>query len=151
VHDSVEGLEPSCNEDPSSFQAMAGAVWLRRTLRIERISCFGAKVAHLLDRMVDGIYHLPESALQRAEWHNDHHVEISWYRGISTYDSDELTRMVLLCHELSIRGTVKPSNPRYLRLGFSRRIRNGGLCDGHPTIQRVLMGFNSRWSETRRA
>jgi hypothetical protein len=139
--DSSEPREIYHDEDPARFQGLRGAVWIRSNFRVET-SNFGAKVAHLLDRLARGIHNIPGGGLRRAQWHHNDYVEVSLYGCMSTYDSDDLTRLVFLCHELSVRGRIGPCGPRHLRLGLSRRIRNGGLCDGHPTLERALIGYD---------
>jgi hypothetical protein len=130
-------------EDLTRFHQLHGASWLRSNFQVE-LSDFGAKVAHLLDRWVDGIYHLSERALERVDWKHEQRIEISWHGGLSTYDASQLTRLVLLCHELCVRGEIEPCNPNHLRIRFSRRDRTGGLCEGHPTIGQVLLECDVR-------
>lgn len=147
--ESPESLEVYRDEDPARFQESQGAVWIRRAFNVQT-SNFGAKVAHLLDRLAKGIYHITSPSLGRAKWNNDTCVEITCYGSMSTYDDDALTRLVLLCHELSVRAEVEACNPQYLRIRFSRRVRNGSLVDGHPTLERALILLRGL-AEVRRA
>lgn len=146
--DCNEPLEVYRQEDPARFQDLKGPVWLRNSLGI-KTSNFGARVAHLLDRLAGGIECLSLGALERVRWDDDQFIEVIWYGPLETYHPDSLTRLVLLCHELSIRAKLIPFSGECLRVEFSRRIRNGGLLDGHPTIHRALMAFDREGREVR--
>lgn len=139
--DSLESREAHADEDPARFQDFRGAVWIRSNLSV-KTSNFGARVAYLLDRLMPGIHNVPCRSLEQAKWSDDNTVRITWYGSLSTYDSNKLTELVLLCHDLSIRCEIEPCAPRYLRLSFGRRIRNGSLYEGHPTLTRVLIGYD---------
>lgn len=69
--------------------------------------------------------------------------------GLSTYDSDELTRFVLLCHERCWRGWVTSSGPNRLRLWVAPRVRIEGAPDSEmsrvcPTIEQAIEA-EGRW------
>lgn len=139
--DPSESREIYRDEDSARFQALKGAVWLRGNLGV-KTSNFGARVAHLLDRLAPGIHNVSPRSLERAKWDDEHAIQITWYGSLATYDSNQLTRLVLLCHDLSIRAEIEPCGPNYLRLRFGRRIRNGSLYEGHPTLTRALIGYD---------
>jgi len=138
VVDPSEPREIYRDEDPARFQESHGARWIRSAFDV-RTSDFGAKVAHLLDRVAKGIYHVSSPSLGRVKWDDNQCVEVTWHGSMSTCDDDTLTRLVFLCHELSVRAELEACGPQYLRIRFSRRIRNGSVFDGHPTIERTLI------------
>jgi hypothetical protein len=55
-----------------------------------------------------------------------------------TWDSNQLTLLVLLAHEMCVRVEVKPCNMQYLKLCFSPRdCRDGDIYKRHPTIEQA--------------
>jgi hypothetical protein len=77
----------------------------------------------------------------------------SWSVGnvnpMSTFDSDELTRLVFLAHEHALRVEVLPSGPRCLRIAATKRCRledapSWPLVEGHPTLDQAVGKFRER-------
>lgn len=88
-----------------------------------------------------GINHAPKRRRDAA-----HTVSVSVYApcGISTYDYDELTRFVLLCHDRCYRGVVAQSAPRHLRLSITKRSRdNDSIAENHPTVEEAVAHLRS--------
>ena len=104
------------------------------------MSPLGIAVANLLGEMVRGIYHLD---VNKVDWSEQRRlvVNLDKYgsRRLSTWDWDELTRLVLLCHDRALRVELKPCNFRIIRLIFSQRTcRTGDFCTLHPTAEEAL-------------
>lgn len=59
-------------------------------------------------------------------------------RDLSTYDTDSLTRLVFAAHERCCRVEIDPAGPRGVRVCVSRRSREGGYSERHPTIETAL-------------
>lgn len=88
-----------------------------------------------------GINHAPKRRRDAA-----HTVSVSVYApcGLSTYDYDELTRFVLLCHERCYRGAVSQSAPRHIRLSITKRSRESDRIEAnHPTIEEAVAHMRS--------
>lgn len=59
---------------------------------------------------------------------------------LATFDSDDLTRLVLLAHEKCIRAQVESGGPNRLRIAIWGRKRDGLMHERHPTMGQVLEG-----------
>lgn len=57
---------------------------------------------------------------------------------LSTFDNDELTRMVILAHDYCVRLEVSPASSRHLRLYIHARDREGSIWKRHPNIHRAV-------------
>lgn len=115
--------------------------YVRARLRLYGVQCsaFGERVAALLSAWVDGLHHVPDSQLRKADWANEHWIQLAWYGPLSTFDGDELTRLVVLAHDRCVRVELRPCNGRYVYLGFSPRAgREGSIFERHPTIEDAL-------------
>lgn len=117
----------------------SGAGWLmnnilqsrdRKRLKVKataNLSPLGRRVADLLGQVYLGLYHLPTSALARANWDNKDWIAIVLPGELATCDGSELTRLVVLCHDAGIRLSISPKAFRYLELQFHQRtVREGG-------------------------
>jgi hypothetical protein len=68
---------------------------------------------------------------------------ISYLGGLSTYDCNDLTRLVLLAHAQCIRANVDQGGPNRLRIAIWRRQRDGSIFERHPTIEQAIEQFQS--------
>jgi hypothetical protein len=133
-----------------------GAEWL--VSRIPSASTLGRRVADILNTVWRGIYHISDADLLLTEdnWSHEHVVEIRIYSWVSTFDDDQLTALVILCHDRCVRLCIGPRNMHYITLRFTLRGRRGGINRYHPTleaaIERVRSGNNrvNSWQTTRR-
>lgn len=116
-----------------------GSEWIKRSLDIE-MSALGVEVADLLGDVFYGIYHLDYKALKRVDWSNNDWIEFSLgWQSLSTYDSDTLTRLVILCHDRLIRCSIQANAHKYLGLIFhKRKNRNGNFFERHSTIENAI-------------
>lgn len=70
--------------------------------------------------------------------------------GMSTFDDDRLTRLVLLAHELCFRAVVAPSAPRYLKIFITKRDSDATeFTRRHPTIEQAVESFKPRCGLTK--
>lgn len=136
----------------------AGVDWLRSNLKAavrrgekagkklmrEDISPLGVTVAEVLGYVFKGIYHLNVKALLRAEWWNQQTIYVAIHQELATWDSNVLTTLVVVCHDLGLRLAVHPHGPRLLRLQFTQRTsRDGGIAKRMPTLERHIEGIRS--------
>ena len=113
-----------------------GAAWLRQA-RITDISPLGEQAANLLGDLFSGLYHL-DTAL-KVDWSNAHHIEVRVSgKGLATFDSNLLTRLVFLAHDRCLRVEVEPRSNWSLTLVFHQRQREGCTWQRHPTIEQAL-------------
>lgn len=94
---------------------------------------FATLVADILGCVWRGIEHVPASTLARAHWKATM-VELTIPGGLATYDSAQLTELVILCHAAAVRFEISPASHRYMRLQFWPRRRGGKRCESHPTL-----------------
>ena len=59
--------------------------------------------------------------------------------GFSTFDFDNLTRLVFLAHEKCIRVELTQGGPRAIKIAiWKRKGRTGSIYERHPTIENAL-------------
>ncbi len=112
-----------------------GAEWIKRSLK-KTMSPLGIQVADLLGDVFLGIYHLDYKALERVNWDNDDYIIfVLSYHSLSTVDSNELTKLVVFCHDRALRMDIKSVAPKRLELLFHQRVREGDFYHVCPTIE----------------
>lgn len=113
----------------------------------DKLSPFQARVMNILGLSLGGIYNAP-IAWDRVMWgapgarFQHMHVPLS-YGHLSTFDSRDLTLLVLACHNARIRMSISPYGMRGLMLSFSQRDRAGTTMDGHPDIAEAVAAFDA--------
>jgi hypothetical protein len=60
---------------------------------------------------------------------------------LATFDSNDLTRLVLLAHDRCIRVAVEPLNCKYMRIAVWKRERVGSIFERHPTMEQAIEAF----------
>jgi len=112
---------------------MKGSEWVRSSKK--ELSPFGEDVADLLGQVFDGIYHISD-AVWKTDFTGEKFITMSIYENgnFATYDSDYLTRLVLLAHEKNIRVCIRASTHNYLKIEFMVVDRSGFFRDNHPTL-----------------
>lgn len=127
----------------------AGSDWIKRNFKVQ-MSPLGEKVADLLGDLYLGIYHVDDKALKKVEWSNPHRMEfvLGWVE-LATTDCDELTRLVILCHDRLVRCSIRPRSFKYICLTFSERInRDGHFYERHPTIEQAIKHTRAMYEVT---
>lgn len=109
----------------------------------ETPSAHGLRVAELLDRW-QGLSHIDNGALEKAKWSSERYIEIWTSRTLSTYDFDELTRLVFLAHDMCIRVEIRNHGPNRLKLMFHPRKREGNIAERHPTLEQAVAKWRER-------
>jgi hypothetical protein len=69
---------------------------------------------------------------------------ISHVGSLSTFDFDDLTRLVFLAHARCIRAEIGQGGPNRLRIAIWKREREGCIYERHPTIEQALEAFKNR-------
>ena len=115
------------------------------------LSDLGKDVADLLGDWQRGIYHLNYTELYKVQWENKLWMEITIYSPrMSTFDFDDLTRLVFLAHERAIRIELEPATHHYMKLIFHKRTH--GPKDGdilhHPSLEEAVNLFKQTVYET---
>ena len=107
----------------------------------------GYRVANLLDLLVNGLHHLDQQAAKKARWDDRLFVQLNWrYDEFATHDSNLLTKLVFLAHDLCIRVSIQSATIGMLRLMFHpREHREGGnFATRHPSLESAV----ERWRES---
>lgn len=60
---------------------------------------------------------------------------------LSTFDFNQLTRLVLMAHEKCIRVEVIPIRNYILQIAIHQRKREGSMIERHPTIEQAIEDF----------
>jgi hypothetical protein len=113
---------------------MSGSDWVRSSSAKE-ISPFGERVADMLGEVFSGIYHISNEVF-KTDFSRERYIAITFYENgqFATYDSDYLTRLVLMAHEKNIRVCVRAATHSYLKIEFMEVDRRGFFVDRHPTL-----------------
>lgn len=115
----------------------AGADWIVDAgMAPNGMSDLGRDAADLLGDLFLGIYHMDSKHLAKVDWSNDHHIAVTVYGAMSTYDNDMLTRLVLLSHDRMLRVEISARTHKYVGLLFHRRHgRHGPIARRMPTLE----------------
>ena len=124
----------------------SGSKWLFGNYPDLRPSDLGRKVANILGMVWNGLYHLDLNTIKKTNWSNPYCISVLIQKSLSTTDWEDLTELVVLCHDLAIRMDISP-HMRYLRLLFSQRTREGFYNQRHPTIEEAVRHCRERWDE----
>lgn len=98
---------------------------------------FEERAERLLSKVYRGIHHCGTIKKEPGQWSTNH------YGQISTYDFDELTRLVIAAHEFCVRVSIQSSGPRMVKIVLHpRKTREGDVFDRHPTIEDAITRYN---------
>lgn len=130
-------------EADNAYSRKQAAINKRYKPRPERtLSALGARGADLLGFVYRGLYHI---GVESVDWGRTDFIEISVRDGLATFDSQELTELVVLCHAEAIRLEIKASGPRRLKLWFSPRVREAETTyERHPTLAAAVEIINKK-------
>lgn len=106
---------------------------------------FALRAVRVVDAAFGGMHHVHAARWERG------HLRFAVYGGISTWDYNSLTTLVLASHEQCVRSEVVPSGPRQLGFFITRRVplAEAGECQivcGHPTLAEHLNRLEARLS-----
>jgi len=138
----------------------AGSEWIACMFDITP-SPLGRRVADILGHVWQGIYHIKIDYLQRVDWKNSHHISIKICGGLATFDANQLTTLVILCHDAAIRLEISSAKLKFrdedgnkcvvpaLELLFHQRQREGRLYERHPTMEEAITKARGAWERDR--
>ena len=92
------------------------------------------RAKRVLDIAYRGIYHLSWKAVKKKGFY----LEVNIPDGISTFDSDVLTRLVVAAHDQAVRVEIVQRGPRMLKLLLHPRVREGCITKRHDTIEAAV-------------
>lgn len=74
-------------------------------------------------------------------WRTVHHIGVD---GLSTFDYDMLTRLVLLAHDRCVRVSLYPRDRQNVYIVIVGKVRGSGtLVTDHPTIEEAVAKFRT--------
>ncbi len=112
--------------------------WVQTLQKDKPMSELGKTVANILGYVGCGMYNCPISH-KRIDWTDDYCIVVNWSHSLSNWDFDNLTRLVLECHERLVRIDIAGIAPRYLRMIFhQRKSREGYMNLRLPTIETMI-------------
>jgi hypothetical protein len=112
----------------------AGSNWIARNFG--EMSETGKAAADLLGDVFLGIYHMNYTSLKKVDWTDEWNIEVTVGKELSSFDGDELTRLLLLAHDRRMRVSLVGLGPHYMRLCISKRKkRTGQMHERLPTME----------------
>ena len=82
-----------------------------------------------------GLHHVP-----KLKWCHGW-AEVNAHDGMSTYDFNQLTALVIGAHEEAVRVEILQGGPRRLKLLLHPRQREGDMTRRHPTIEKAIEDY----------
>ena len=142
----------------STYQHMDHAAWMERqnaalnkrrgkrdAILPEKLTPFQARVVDIMGMVGGGIYNAPICQPQSIDWtYGGRGVSLMWNREMASFDFDQLTLLVLCCHEARIRVEITSGGPKRLRLSFWQRVsptENPNMACYHPSIDEAVARF----------
>ncbi|HKT85599.1 MAG TPA: hypothetical protein VJQ77_05885 [Novosphingobium sp.] len=121
--------------------------------RPEKLSAFQAKVIDICGIVGGGIYNAPIN-WERVEWGgggNWSGMWVPWRDGrMATFDSYQLTNLVLLAHASRIRVEIQARAKGHMMLSFFQRSHEGSMMERHPSIDEAVAAFRAYLPEDHR-
>ena len=142
-----------------SYITMDHAAWMESSLRAfnlieqskprrrlrevpETLTPFQRRVVQIMGIVGGGIYNAPICEVQRIDWtHGYSGVSLTWKRDLATWDFNQLTMLVFLCHEARIRCEIEAVAPHVMRLSFWQRGEDGNMSTRHPNLAEAVESF----------
>lgn len=139
----------------STYQFMDHADWVEKNNRALKRTR-GRRCQHLPDALTEfqkivcdilgmvggGIYNAPINH-ENIQWDESyaHAIRVVWRHEMASFDFDELTKLVFLCHTARIRVAIDGCGPHMIRLTFSERKAEGDIAVRHPNLAEAVAVF----------
>jgi hypothetical protein len=112
----------------------------------EKLSLFQARTFDILGIVGGGIYNAPID-WDNVEWLPFAALALPWRGDMATWDFEQLTTLLFLCHEARIRLDISAHRPHHLLLMFHQRSATGGIGKRHPNLAEAITDFDRRVPE----
>src|SRR3954470_23682975 len=107
----------------------------------EQLSDFQRRVVNIIGIVGGGIYNAPIN-VDKIDWrYGFNGISVIFQREMATWDFNQLTTLVFLCHEARIRCSLEGAGPRAVRLSFWARVATGDIAVRHPNLDEALANF----------
>lgn len=87
----------------------AGADWLSKSYPELKPSPLGLSVADMLGMVWNGLYHLDPRIIKKTNWADSYCISVLIRQSLSTADWENLTELVILCHDFAVRMDIAPT------------------------------------------
>lgn len=122
--------------------------WIKRQYKDVVLSELGTMVVQFLDKMW-GIHNCNKTSLGKVDWGNNTWIEVVIDKMMSTVDNNDLTRLVVIAHNMMLRVEMTGIGPGYVKLQFHQRsLRNlemGRYWDWCPSIEDHIARINKMY------
>jgi hypothetical protein len=125
----------------SEYAKFDNAGWMSSSLG-RALTPFEARVVEILGIVGGGIYNAPINR-HKINWDYGGGVSVVWMNTVATFDFNELTKLVFLCHEARIRCEIESAGPRKLRMSFWQRQPEGPFQKRHPNLDEAVADFRT--------
>jgi hypothetical protein len=126
--------------------------WLKRQDETIEFSKLGEQVAKFLDKLW-GLHHLNKTSLFKVDWSNDMWVDVVIDKTLCTVDNNDLTRLVVIAHNMLLRIELKGTGPGYIKLTFHQRttrsLEEGRYWQWCPTIKDHVKRINKNYKSAK--
>ena len=140
VEGQIAAMKPRATKSEKRKAEEEGIGWAAAP---DRLNDFQRRAFNILGIVGGGIYNAP-IAWRTVYWQS-RAVIVSWDHSLSTWDHNELTTFVFLCHEARIRGGISPLAPRYLSISLHPRVAEGGIANRHPSLDEAVAAWRERF------
>lgn len=110
----------------------------------QKLSSIAEKSLIILSYTFGGIHHLDWKQRQKFRYTDEINTDYVLYGNMATWDSNQLTTLVVLAHELAVRVRIAPHSFKYLKITFWERTREGQNHNRHPSMDEVLKYWRSK-------
>lgn len=119
-------------------QKYSGSEWLKS--EVKELSPLGIEVADILGQVFLGIYHIDHTVLRRnVDWGNKYFISLVLDKSLATFDFNELTCLVVLCHDRMIRLSIDGAKKGCITLLFhQRKGRAGRMSERMPFLEEQI-------------
>ncbi len=101
---------------------------------LERIHLTRDEATAFFAKLYHGEHHLPSKIKEFGDG-----FLVEDFAGMATFDYTQLTRFVIMCHDSCIRGEIRPSSPRSMKvIIWKRQSREGSMCTRHPSLEDAI-------------
>ena len=129
----------------SSYFDMDHAAWVKSHTGKEP-SALGARVAYIIGVAGGGIYNAPIN-VDKVNWQDEYTIKANWYGDMATWDFNQLTLLLCLCHHYCIRMSLRGSGPGYISMMFhQRKARDGSMSERHPEMDEAWASIKAKLS-----
>lgn len=117
-----------------------GSEWINKAFKPARMTPLGVAVADLLYDFYNGLHHADPKQLVKIDWGHDHHIFYIYRGHLSTFDFDNLTRLVMLAFDRHLRLDLSGKANGYIEMMFHLRPkRTGSIVERLPTLEEHLV------------